>query len=567
MAQIKIYRKNKRTVVHVEESNGRDAIKMINCNIDIDEATGDIVVQNWNKADTYSCKLTELVDENDAQVATTIAEAIDYLSEVTGFNTASGGSGAQDPINYQAQNYTELSTIATDPQLNELAYCRESEGIKWLPWSLGGTYYPAGLYYYNGIEWKSDRTNITEQIEKNTLKERIRVDQSNVSSTLGGVIDSTKQYFIDGEVDLGNITIEVPQGGIHIAGFGYDISKLYSSENNYTMFSSPIGGSGNVLLSHFTICVDGIDSKVYELTDFNGFNALEIEVINYENCSSLGSLNGYRQGLEVNTGRFGGKPELELIGNWAGGFRISTSIVRFLNDGNYCIFKAGLGFVMNNRFLTDINVDLPANVKFSDFSPVNFPNPSTLQMSGALITRNGVNNPIDPNIFPNISNTDKEAVFRDCQGISNTFEGGQLTIISESATVILVQGDFYTINGTWGASDLQHFDNPSNGQLRHLGNNPREYQVNADLVIDGPPNQEIEVRLRRFDSSSSTTTTIFNQRRQVNSLVGGRDVAFFNIHTKADLDINDFVYLEIANNSGTENLTVELDSYFDLEKR
>lgn len=28
-----------------------------------------------------------------------------------------------------------------------------SQGTRWLPFALGGTYYPRGLYYSNGVEW------------------------------------------------------------------------------------------------------------------------------------------------------------------------------------------------------------------------------------------------------------------------------------------------------------------------------------------------------------------------------------------------------------------------------
>lgn len=510
--------------------------------------------------------VTDLVDEND--VAYTEATFKEWYRTNTGFNPASGGSGApQDPINYKADNYTDLLTVATEPQLNELAHVRESQGTKWLPWSLGGTYYPAGLYYYNGTEWRSDRTNIAEQLYKNTFLKRVRIDNTNAQTILGGVIDSTVEYFLDGSINMGLVSIEIPAGGINISGYGYGISKLYSNEDNYTMFTSPVSGSGGVVFKDFTICVDGTNSKVYDLEDATGFNAIEISNFNYDNCTSLGELTNYRQGLEVNTGRFGGTPELTLSGSWLGGFRITTSIVRSLDDGNYCLFKAGAGFTMDSRFLTDINADLPANVKFTDFTPANFPNPSTLQVSGALITRNGSSNPSDTNIFPNISHVDKEAVFRDNQGIQNTFEGGRLSITAEATTVISTVGEFYAIAGTWSSSDLQHFDSPANGQLRHLGNNPREYQVNADLVVDGDPNAEIEIRLRVYDASLGTTSTVFTQRRQVNSLVGGRDVAFFNIHAKAELDINDYAFLELANNTNTVNVTVEIDSYFDLEKR
>ena len=50
-------------------------------------------------------------------------------------------------------------------------------------------------------------------------------------------------------------------------------------------------------------------------------------------------------------------------------------------------------------------------------------------------------------------------------------------------------------------------------------------------------------------------------RRQINSLVGGRDVAFFPINFIVTLVAGDRVRLEVENKSGTGNVTMELDSY------
>ena len=38
--------------------------------------------------------------------------------------------------------------------INQLFWVRESTGTKWLPGSMGGTYYPKGLYYSDGSSWE-----------------------------------------------------------------------------------------------------------------------------------------------------------------------------------------------------------------------------------------------------------------------------------------------------------------------------------------------------------------------------------------------------------------------------
>lgn len=65
---------------------------------------------------------------------------------------------------YSAQNYTELLNMPIAPVLNDLTYVYDSEGTAWLPGTLGGSYYPAGIYVYDGTDWISDRSALADQI-------------------------------------------------------------------------------------------------------------------------------------------------------------------------------------------------------------------------------------------------------------------------------------------------------------------------------------------------------------------------------------------------------------------
>ena len=153
-------------------------------------------------------------------------------------------------------------------------------------------------------------------------------------------------------------------------------------------------------------------------------------------------------------------------------------------------------------------------------------------------------------------------------GMPNTFEGGSIGVTTETATVISSTSVFVDVAATlWTTADLQHFDNPSGGQLRHLGNTPREYKVIADFTIDSASNDVLTLRVVKWDDSASTNITVLDQSRQVNALVGGRDVAFFSININTELDQNDYVFLQVANQSSTSNATAEVDSYYIVEER
>ncbi len=471
------------------------------------------------------------------------------------------------PFNFQGEytNYSALIAAMPAGTAGRYAYVLNSQGSKWLPGSLGGSYYGAGWYYDTGSSWANKNDDIFNGLQQTILSNRIIVNQSNVSTTLGGIIDSTKQYYVDGSVDMSGVTITVPSTGIFLKGFNLDLSELTCSDNSYTMLTGAT--AGNVFMQDLSLQVTGTGSQVFNLTNGSGFSAVEFVRVNFNNCTAIGELNGYRQGLENNTGRFGGTPEMTLSGTWLGGYFIDTSIVRGLTDGGYTLFKAGTGFTMNSRFRTNQNVDLPASASYFNFAPSNFVNPSTVQVTNALVSRNGNFNSSDGNITPNITQADLESAWSNNIGMKNTFEGGRLTVSSENQTNISSGSTYVNLNAIWDATNLEHFDSPSSGQLRHLGDSPREYECIINFVIESQANNELGIRLRKFKSSSSTFQDFPERRRQVNNFVGGRDVAIFNFQFNVALDKNDYVFFQVRNNSGSQNVVLELNSDWLLKER
>ena len=401
------------------------------------------------------------------------------------------------------------------------------------------------------------------------LENRIIVTQSNFATTIGGVIDSTKDYFIDGIIDLGTTQITVPATGITITGYSFDLSALISSEDNYTMFvSESIAiGSGDMIGFDFYVSVTGTNSKVYEVYDATGLNAFEFIRVNYINCTSLGDIYDYRQGLESETGRFGGSPSLTLHGLWVGGYRITTSIVRSMSDTTTePLFKAGTLFQMNSRFLTDINCDLGTLQPFCDFIPANFPNDGTIQFKGVLMTRDGVANSNDANITPNLSASGVCCNWDDNIGMDNTFVGGTLSVTSQAVSTITTAGVSVDMAGTWTASDLQHFDNPASNELRHIGTDPKDFRVTFDFVIEGGDNDVITISMVKIDTLANVTVE-YTQTRVINNLQGSRDVAYFNGTFNVRLNQNDLLIWQVANTTDTSDVTVEDSSQWIVEER
>ena len=153
------------------------------------------------------------------------------------------------------------------------------------------------------------------------------------------------------------------------------------------------------------------------------------------------------------------------------------------------------------------------------------------------------------------------------QGIPNTFVGGQGVITSESTTTITTLGVFVDLAGTFTVSDLQHFDSPSNGQLRHLGTTPVDYEVSGQLVIECTANDEVDLKVVIFRSATTSFEDAKTTRRVINNLQGGRNVAYFVIVDNITLNQNDYVKLQVANVAATNDITAELDSYFMVGAR
>ena len=425
--------------------------------------------------------------------------------------------------------------------------------------------------YWSGSSWVGEGVNMS-----NDLDNRIIVTQANKDATIGGVIDSTKEYYLDGIIDMESTQITIPSTGITITGASFDISGLTSSEDNYIMFiSASVGGdgngSGNILGKDYHVSVSGANSKVYELYDDTGFNAFEFLRVNYIGCTSLGDIYNYRQGLEDGTGRFGGQPTLTMHGLWRGGYRITTSIVRGLSASMTTpLFKEGTLFQMNSRFLTDMNVDLPALASIMDFDPTHFPNASTIQLQGMEVTRDGIYNSEDLNLTPNLKPGDLACYWKGNNGLSNTFVGGTALVVTEVETTISVSGDYYPLEGVWLDRDMQHFEmTPANGGLKHLGNTPKEFEISLNLNIDGGPNDDLSIKAFKYDASEDVEIELDYtlQRRTVNNFTGGRDVAFFMVQTGVTLDTDDVLYWRVANDTDTQNVTVEELSFILIKER
>ena len=149
--------------------------------------------------------------------------------------------------------------------------------------------------------------------------------------------------------------------------------------------------------------------------------------------------------------------------------------------------------------------------------------------------------------------------------MKGTFVGGQANLTGELLTTINTINVEEDLAGTWTATGLEHFDNPVNGHLRHLGNDPKQYQVTFNMVLEGTATETYELRLVKDDGA--TVTLQFSQQRVINSLQGGRNVGYYGGTAFIFMNQDDVVYWKVVNVSSAGNCTLEDGSQFNVEAR
>jgi len=303
---------------------------------------------------------------------------------------------------------------------------------------------------------------------------------------------------------------------------------------------------------------------VFNLKSETGNEALEINKVNFNGCTSRGLVDNYRQIFESNIGLFGGSPDLELIGTM-NGYRIDAFIARGITVPT-ALFKTGAGLIFQGRIAWGMNIDLPATGALFDFSSSEFTLEESFELNGCFITRSGILDSSDTTIYPNMNESDVVSFWINNAGITNTKKLIKATVTSEVTTVITAINTFEILLGTWTPSNSSHLDMPSNGEFRNLGQTDK-FIVQGNLVVEGGASDVISVRLTKStDGGSTWPVSVDSSTRQVNNLSGGRDIAFIPLLFIVDLNKDDKVRLEIENQTTTTNLTVESNSEILLDE-
>ena len=393
----------------------------------------------------------------------------------------------------------------------------------------------------------------------------------NSASDLSGTLVSDKVYLIDGSIDMGTQTITVPSTGLQIAGYGIGVSKLLSTENSYTMFLDAASDAGTLFISELTIDVSGTSSQVFDLDNSGAGDAVEINSTNFENCTSIGTLDAFRQFLMVNVFWLSCDDGITFAGTWSGGASIRTFLVRNFDPGaaGGTVFTGSTSPALTfaSRFFCDGNIDTPSGATVYDFAASMFTNDADFELITGQYTGAGTVVAVKS---PVVDNTSTKSRFRDNNGLVNTYVGGRWYIAAgnTAATTIATVDTYVKAAGTTTEQDLQWTSSAGDNDLTYDSTETAEIQVAGSVnvtAVSGGADKNITITLRHWDDSASAYVDLPNAARGVSTSAGSyNNIAIIGYAT---MDTSDRIELWIENNTDAVNLTVEDGSLLSISER
>ena len=127
-----------------------------NLTISVSAGIANVLAQSMSYTDNSIAQVLIYVDGELANKQDTLVSGVN-IKTVNG-NTILGPGDiivSTDAITVVA-NYSALPPVAT--VIGDFFWVENSQGTQWLPGSLGGTYYPKGMYYSNGVTYEYTET-------------------------------------------------------------------------------------------------------------------------------------------------------------------------------------------------------------------------------------------------------------------------------------------------------------------------------------------------------------------------------------------------------------------------
>jgi hypothetical protein len=389
-----------------------------------------------------------------------------------GVNIVSGGTSTSGLYVETATNYTDLLTKTGTYTNGDLAYVYNDEGTKWLPGTIGGSYYPDGTYVYSGTTWTSNRNAIS--VELNSLPDITDFvfvnDKEDFPTPSSGVITLLDDvtYFVTDDIDL---------TGDRLVG-GSDTTILGGSSENCSLTSTGLGTGVALFTTEWTtpirhITFKDVDTAIHIDGNTNPPLALDWTGVNFLNVPNVGMINTCDNWI-YSKGAFLNSTNLRFSGS-TGTIGIDNSI--FVGTGAPDpILDITDNAVITRRFRSIYS----SFVVFGATSGINVSTGSTIPTEGYILDT--INFSAGGDYLTGLDGTSNKSLFIKCVGIENTFVNGQMYMIDNlTRTEITGTTNFTKILGTTTPSIDNSKYNHSNNRLTCNAEIERKYLIQCNL--------------------------------------------------------------------------------------
>lgn len=378
-------------------------------------------------------------------------------------------------------------------------------------------------------------------------------------------IDSTKTYIIDGFIDMGSLSVEPPSGGLSMAGIngGRDICGLYSTADNYTMFTSPADSySGNIVMEGLTLYHGGTGSKLFDLDNKGNSNAIDIINVNFGSFGQsgktvMGELSNYRQLLIKLAGFLFLNDGLTFNGTWTGIAVVDTIAISF--PASKTLFKKGAGFSADN-VRSNINfLSVQPSSQLFDFEPSNITSKRGFSLDRVRTSADDA--------LPNFPASDTKALFSKVSGLSSTYVGGEWALVDPSDEVVTTISGVNTpakASGVTTYNDLYHFTGDTDNAFVYYGDQEIKIEAIGVGAITGSNNNQVDVFFRQYKNSTETYIDGYKTAITLNSSGKSESVFFRSFFT---LNYLDRVEVWLENETNGNNMTLKSQSNVRITER
>jgi hypothetical protein len=365
-------------------------------------------------------------------------------------------------------------------------------------------------------------------------------------------------YEIDGSIDMTDTSIVVPSTGLTFKGYGNNFSKLCTTSDNASLFT----GGGNIFFNDMILEASGLNSKIFNVTDPTGSNAIEFVNVNFQNSTELGILNGYRQGLILNGFFLNISEGFTFQGTWSGGMRVDTTLGLLFSS--LTLFKSDVGHSFGSRFVSNMNHITGASATCYDFREDTFISDAGFQLVEANFSGSGTF------VTGGITNTSIKSFWRDNVGISDTFQGLVYQNASDTATTISIVSTYVEL--AIDKSILEETWFSSNSAVLYSANYDSSLGINIAIELFGSytsgNNNQIELEIRNYRTSLAGGFDVLgNLVLSTNGGGAGDRAEAASFKAFDTIALGDDIRVFVRNNTGTTDITTIAGAQLIISKR